>query len=129
MTEEGTERPEYMKKVISADNKLKNFGRMNAPIASAFINGACGDDMEFYLDIADGVIEKIKFHTNGCMVTMACGSMTAQLSEGKNIEDAMHISAGEVIDNLGGLPEDHHHCAILAVSTFYKALADYLLQP
>jgi len=127
--EEKETRPEYMKRVITPDNKLKHFGRMNAPIASAFINGACGDDMEFYLDIADGLIREIKFHTNGCMVTMACGSMTAKLAEGKGVEESMKISAGEVMEKLGGLPDDHHHCAILAVSTFYKALADYLLQP
>ncbi len=41
----------------------------------------------------------------------------------------MKISAGEVMEKLGGLPDDHHHCAILAVSTFYKALADYMLKP
>ena len=32
------------------------FGRMNSPTASALVKGACGDEMEFYLVIDDGVI-------------------------------------------------------------------------
>jgi NifU-like protein involved in Fe-S cluster formation len=30
--------------------------------------------------------------------------------------------------NIPDLPADHIHCSILAVSAFYKAVADYLLK-
>ena len=40
-----------------------NMGRMNDPDGSAFIKGQCGDTMEMYLVIADGVItEAVFFH-------------------------------------------------------------------
>jgi nitrogen fixation NifU-like protein len=54
--------------------------------------------------------------------------MVAKLAEGKFIEEALSISAGEVITRLRGLPEDHLHCSILSVSTLYRAIADYLLK-
>jgi nitrogen fixation NifU-like protein len=54
--------------------------------------------------------------------------MTASLARGKTIKEALSISAGEVIKKLKGLPEDHLHCSILAVSTLYRAIADYLLR-
>jgi nitrogen fixation NifU-like protein len=54
--------------------------------------------------------------------------MTAKLVEGKTIKDALLVSAGDVIRNLKGLPEDHLHCSILAVSTLYRAIADHLLK-
>ena len=54
--------------------------------------------------------------------------MAAHLVYGKTISEALAISAGEVIKQLKGLPEDHLHCSILAVSTLYRAIADYLLK-
>jgi nitrogen fixation NifU-like protein len=54
--------------------------------------------------------------------------MAAKLADGKNIKEALAISAGEVIAKLKGLPDDHLHCSILSVSTLYRAIADYLLK-
>ena len=42
---------------------------------------------------------------------------------------ALSISAGELIRSGACEPEEGRHCAILAVSTLYRAIADYLLKP
>ncbi len=105
------------------------FGRMNSPTASALLKGACGDEMEFYLVIEHGRITDVRFFTQGCPATLACGKTVAQLAQGKTIEEALRISAQQVRDILRDLSEDYSHCAILAVSTLYKAIADYLLMP
>ena len=107
----------------------KYYGQMNGPDGSAYIKGACGDQMEFYLVISDGRITGIKFHTDGCFYTTACGAMTCKLADGQTIAGALSISASEVIGEIKTLPRNHIHCAILAVSTLYKAIADYLLKP
>ncbi|MBU1044009.1 MAG: iron-sulfur cluster assembly scaffold protein [Candidatus Omnitrophica bacterium] len=107
----------------------KCFGRMNAPDCSAIIKGPCGDEMEFYLNIEKGVIKEIKFYTNGCEATIACGEVTARLARGRDIDAALGISPKQVKDVLKVLPVEHKHCAILAVTTLYRALAEYLLQP
>ena len=65
------------------------FGRMNDPTASAYIKGACGDEMEFYLFIRNGIIEDIKFYTEGCAVTRACGAVAAELAVGKGIMETL----------------------------------------
>lgn len=114
---------------MTAFNNEKYFGRMNDPTSSAYLRGICGDEMEFYLVIEDGKIAEIKTYTQGCEFTKLCAQMTAYLAEGKTIMDALGISAGEVISALENLPEDNRHCAILAVSTLYRAIADYLLKP
>ncbi|MCK5849323.1 MAG: iron-sulfur cluster assembly scaffold protein, partial [Kiritimatiellae bacterium] len=51
----------------------KYFGRMNDPTSSAMITGPCGDSMEFYLVIKDEIIEDVKYYTEGCGNTRACG--------------------------------------------------------
>ncbi len=105
------------------------FGRMNAPTASSFLKGLCGDEMEFYLHIQNGVIEDVKYYTEGCPDTKACGLAVAKRAKGKSVMDALAISPREIINSLGQLSEEGRHCAILAVSTLYRAIADYLLSP
>ena len=111
-----------------AKNK-QYFGRMNSPSASALVKGACGDEMEFYLVIEEGMITDVRFFSQGCEASLTCGETVAQLAQGKTTEDALRVSAQQVRDILHDLSDDHSHCAILAVSTLYKAIADYLLMP
>jgi nitrogen fixation NifU-like protein len=109
------------------DNKY--FGQMNDPSGSAYIKGICGDQMEFYIVVEDNKIADVKFHTDGCVYTTACGAMACKLAAGKTLQEALGVSAGQIITELKVLPKNHVHCAILAVSTMYKAIADYLLKP
>jgi len=105
------------------------FGRMNDPTASASIKGLCGDEMEFYLVIRDDRIEDVRYYTDGCGNTRSCGRAVARRAKGRNVTDALSISAGEIIRSGDCDPESGRHCAILAVMTFYRAIADYLLKP
>lgn len=105
------------------------YGRMNDPIASAWLKGICGDEMEFYLYIRQGIIEDIKFYTeNGCDNTKAAGNALATIADKKDVSTALQISPKQVMENIPNLAEDGRHCAILATITFYKAMADYLLK-
>jgi len=119
---------EYPQEVMELINNQQYFGRMNEPISSSYLKGPCGDEMEFYLVIDKNKITEIKYYTEGCHATRACAAMAAKLASGKTIKEALSISAGEIIAKLNGLPEDHLHCSILAVSTLYRAIADYLLR-
>jgi len=104
-------------------------GRMNDPSAAARLVGLCGDDMEFYLYIRDGLVEEVRYYSNGCANTRACGRETARRAQGRALMDVLAISPREVIDALPELTAGGRHCAILAVSTLHRAVADYLLMP
>ncbi len=119
----------YSKEVLALGKNPKHFGRMNDPSASAYLKGVCGDDMEFYILVKDNIIEDILFYTeNGCEATKACGSTVAEMGIGKSIDEAMGISPKKTLEILKyGLPDNHHHCSILAASTFYKTLAYFML--
>jgi nitrogen fixation NifU-like protein len=105
------------------------FGQMNDPTASASITGICGDTMEFYLVIRNDRIEDVRYYTDGCGNTRSCGLAVARRAKGRNVTDALSISAGEIIRSGECESEEGRHCAILAVTTFYRAIADYLLTP
>ena len=118
----------YSQKTIEYFIQPKNLGRMNDPDAAAAVKGLCGDTMEFYLLLKDERISEILFFTDGCGPTIACGSVVTEIAKGKSIKKALKISPSDVIDKLGGLPEENIHCAILAVITLHQAIADYLLK-
>ena len=105
------------------------FGRMNDPTAAATITGPCGDTMEVYLVVREDIIQEIKYQTDGCGNTRSCGHAIARRALGRNVTDALSISAGELIRSGECRPAEGRHCAILAVSTLYRAVADYLLAP
>jgi len=101
------------------------FGRMNDPSAGAWVTGPCGDTMEFYLVIENDVITRVKYHTDGCEFTRLCGQHVASHVQGKFMTEALSISGKQVLEALPHMPLANRHCAILAVSTFYKAIGQY----
>lgn len=107
----------------------KLFGRLNDPTASGWLRGLCGDEMEFYLVIREDRIVDVRYYTEGCGNTRSCARAVAHRAVGRSVTDALSISAGEIVRSGECDPREGRHCAILAVTTFYRAVADYLLAP
>jgi nitrogen fixation NifU-like protein len=114
---------------ITVSESDEYLGQMNDATASASIKGLCGDTMEFYLVIRNDRIEDVRYYTDGCGNTRSCGHAVARRAKDRNVTDALSISAGEIIRSGECESEEGRHCAILAVTTFYRAIADYLLTP
>jgi nitrogen fixation NifU-like protein len=103
-------------------------GRLNAPDGSAFVKGLCGDSMEMYLVIEQHSIVDARFFTDGCEASRRCGSAAASMACGKSIREVLALSPGGVLQAAVNIDEQHIHCAILAITTLHKAVADYLLR-
>ncbi|MBU0994439.1 MAG: iron-sulfur cluster assembly scaffold protein [Proteobacteria bacterium] len=87
--------------------------------------GACGDTVEIFVQVGDGILQDICFETDGCLNTSACANTVISLSEGKPIENAWEIEADDIISYLETLPPEENHCAELAAGAFYLALSNY----
>ena len=85
--------------------------------------------MEIYLTIRDDTIIGVQYYTAGCANTRACGQAVALRAQGLRIIDALAITPAALILAGDCEPEEGRHCAILAVTTLYRAIADYLLKP
>jgi len=103
-----------------------NKGPLDTFNGHAKVTGPCGDTMEFWLLADQNKIQKVSFTTDGCDPSLASGSMTTCLAEGKTLEEAKAIGQKTVLDALGGLPEDHQHCALLAANSLGAACDDYI---
>jgi nitrogen fixation NifU-like protein len=102
--------------------------RMNDPDGSAFIDGICGDSMEIYLVIKDHYVTDASFYTDGCESSRFCGATAVSLAKDKPVIDILRIAPMHIVNLWGNKSGLQIHCAILAVSTLHKAIADYLLR-
>ena len=87
--------------------------------------GECGDSVEVFLKVDEGAISEIRVFPDGCLYTMVCASAVSDMARGRGLDQALEIGPEDLEAELGGLPEDHKHCARLAVNTLGEALADY----
>ena len=116
----------YSETTIDHALNPRNVGSI--PHADGFgtITGPCGDTMEIWLKINDGKVKEATFWTDGCGTSIASGSMVTELAKGKSVTEAQRITQEDILDALGGLPEENAHCALLASNTLREAIKDYL---
>jgi len=117
---------EYSATVIDHARNPRNTGSIYDADGLAVVTGPCGDTMEIWLKVRDGIINRATFWTDGCGTTIAAGSMITELANGKTVAAAFKITQQQVLSALGGLPEESTHCALLAANTLKEAIKDYL---
>ncbi len=102
----------------------RNVGGMENPSGSASLTGSCGDSIGVQVMVKDGVLAMVRVQPSGCAYTLVCASAMSMLAQGRSLDGALAVTPEEVAAALGGLPEDHMHCARLAVNTLGEAIAD-----
>lgn len=115
----------FNKYVVDLFHNPKNWGIPSNFTVSHSYKGPCNDTMEFFLTIKDGIIESANFFTDGCGATVATGSQTTLLIEGKPIEFAENLKPEDIDRELHGLPDDHKHCLELTVRTLKSLIEKY----
>jgi len=89
-------------------------------------NIRCGDQMLMLLKIKDDVITEVRWKTFGCASAIASTSMLSETIRGMNIADAYNIKPEDLVEKLGGLPENKIHCSVLGDKALRSAIDDYL---
>ena len=117
---------QFSQKALVRFKHPRNYEELEVPDGHAKITGPCGDTMEFWLQVDDGIATAVSFITDGCGPSRACGSMATELAEGKTISEIMSIQQQDILDALGGMPEEHQHCALLAANTLKAAVEDFM---
>lgn len=118
--------PIWSPTVIDHAQHPRNCGPLKTFNGHARITGPCGDTMEFWLLVRGDKLERVSFTTDGCGPSRACGSMATCLARGKSVDEAAALGQQDILDALGGLPEEVKHCALLAAVTLKAACDGYL---
>jgi ferredoxin-NADP reductase/NifU-like protein involved in Fe-S cluster formation len=91
----------------------------------------CGDLMKVWIKV-DSSTNKIidcKWQTFGCASAIASTSMMSVIvleNGGMDLEMAKKITAKDILDRLGGLPDNKIHCSVLGHLALGEAISDFL---
>ena len=99
---------------------IENYGGFGIAV------GANGETMAIWLKVEEGGITDASFTADGGDIIVAVGSMTTEVAKGKAVAEAQKIGHQDILDALGGLPEDDQHYVHLAVEALKLAIGDYL---
>ena len=117
----------YSKKVMEHFMNPRNVGTIENPDGYGKVGNPVGGDlMEMYIKVKDDIITDIKFQTFGCGSAIATSSMVTELAKGKDTDEAMEITRGDVASELDGLPPQKMHCSNLAADALHEAIKDYI---
>lgn len=104
---------------------MKRMGNFHA---RAVMNEGCGDTFEVYIQVKNNRVSHISFCTDGCVPAIECGNVLTELVNGKTFDEILEKQSWDTIKHLDFFPMENIHCAILAVSIFHKAFAEYTLK-
>ena len=102
-------------------------GVMHNADGQAEVKGTCGDSMRIFLKFDDNRVVNASFQTDGCGPTAVCGSYAAEMALGRKPGDLLEITGTSILTKLGGLPQNHEHCAFLAAKSLHAATDDYMI--
>lgn len=118
----------YTETVIDHFSSPRNVGELAPEETDGFScigDPGCGDEMKLWFGLREGRIARIAFKSFGCPGAIATSSMLTVLAEGKSIEEAKLLTDDDVVNALGGIPENKKHCSLLGVKALQAAIGDF----
>lgn len=82
----------YQQVILDHNKNPRNFGKLEPH--SHFAKGnnpLCGDKIDIYMDIQDGIIKAVSFNGSGCAISKASSSIMTTLLKGKKVEEAKEL--------------------------------------
>ncbi|MEM3395406.1 MAG: iron-sulfur cluster assembly scaffold protein [Nitrososphaerota archaeon] len=108
----------------------RNYGEIENPdIHAKDSNPLCGDVVELFIRVKDGVISDVKFKGKGCAISQASASKLTEKLIGMRIEDVKNLSRQDILDMLGiELSPVRLKCALLSLKVLKVGVYSYLGQ-
>ncbi|QBG46964.1 SUF system NifU family Fe-S cluster assembly protein [Verrucomicrobia bacterium S94] len=99
----------YQQVILDHNKNPRNFRKMEDPDGFAHGNNPlCGDQIDVYIKIKDGIVEDISFDGAGCAICTSSASMMTTALKGKTEEeaDALFNSFHHALTEDAAHPED-----------------------
>lgn len=84
----------YQQVILDHNKSPRNFKVIeNANHYSEGYNPLCGDRIDIYLDVENGIVKDISFQGKGCAISKASASLMSSMVKGKPVEEAEKLFA------------------------------------
>ena len=102
----------------------RNAGSLRDATAVAEVtNPVCGDILRLSVRLDNGLIEAVRFKTQGCVAAIASSSVLTELVLDKTPAQLREITPGKISQSLGGLPPATFHAAQLCSDALAALIA------
>ena len=82
----------YQQVILDHNKSPRNFKVIeNASHYSEGYNPLCGDRIDIYLDVENGIVKDISFQGKGCAISKASASLMSSMVKGKPVEEAERL--------------------------------------
>jgi nitrogen fixation NifU-like protein len=82
----------YQQVILDHNKSPRNFREMdNATSKAEGYNPLCGDRLDVYLHVEDGIVQDVSFKGEGCAISKASASVMTSLLKGKKKEEAERL--------------------------------------
>jgi nitrogen fixation NifU-like protein len=82
----------YQQVILDHNKSPRNFRVIeNATQQAEGYNPLCGDRLDVYLIVEDGIVKDVSFKGEGCAISKASASVMTSLLKGKKIEEAEEL--------------------------------------
>ena len=110
-------------KVLEHFRNPHNAGNLAEPTAVVQVaNPVCGDTMRLSVRLQEGRVAESRFKTQGCVASIAAGSVLTDLLANRSLPEAREITASQISEALGELPPATMHAAELAMDALSAVL-------
>ncbi|HKD64740.1 MAG TPA: iron-sulfur cluster assembly scaffold protein [Candidatus Acidoferrales bacterium] len=110
-------------KILEHFRNPHNAGNLSEPTAVAeAANPVCGDAMRLSVRVEGGRVAEARFKTQGCVASIAAGSVLTDLLAGRSLGEVREITALRISEELGQLPPATMHAAELAMNALTAVL-------
>ncbi|MHC5083938.1 MAG: Fe-S cluster assembly protein NifU [Planctomycetota bacterium] len=118
---------EYTDDVMEQFHHPKNVGKIDDPDGVGEVGSlACGDALTLMFKLDDKErIKEAKFQTFGCASAIASSSVLTEMIIGMTLEEAAGVTNKDIVEKLGGLPDQKMHCSVMGQEALEAAIEDY----
>lgn len=117
----------YREEFMEIYKNPMNEGRLENPtVVEHGVNEACGDEMDLYLKIENGIVIDASFKAQSCSVGIVSSAILTDEIKGKKITEIKDLSKEDLLKLIGvNLTTSRIKCATLPLETLHKSLENY----
>lgn len=113
----------YREEIMDHYKRPRNTGKLDTRFRAEGENASCGDTVEIFALIDDGIVSKVKHETDACAICTAAVSILSEKVQEMNIDEVNKLDKDWMIDELGvDVSPMRVKCAVLGLETLQEAV-------